>query len=248
MNKKFVMAGGFLLALAVCGTALVFSKAINLNQYFVSGYALHGVDVSHYQGEVDWKALEDQGIDFAFIKATEGSSHLDGKFSENWTAAENTGLYTGAYHFFSFDSAGQTQADWYIQTVGNLDGRLAPAVDVEYYGDKEINPPEKKLVIRELQEFLDTVEGEYHVKPIIYTTYKVYRRYIADEFEEYPLWIRNVYYSPNLDMKEEWQFWQYTDRAVLAGYAGTEKYIDLNVFDGNEDGLKEYLVKPGTAQ
>ncbi len=242
--KRITIAGICFLALILCGIVLIFSKIINLNQYFVSGYALHGVDVSHYQGEIDWKALESQGIDFAFIKATEGSSYLDETFAENWAAVEDTGLYAGAYHFFSFDSDGRTQADWYIQTVGNLNGRLAPVVDVEYYGDKEINPPEKTSVIRELQEFLDILEEQYHIKPIIYTTYKMYRRYIEGEFEEYPLWIRNVYYSPNLDMEGKWQFWQYTDRAVLAGYAGTEKYIDLNVFDGNKDDLNEYLLEP----
>lgn len=93
-----------------------------------------------------------------------------------------------------------------------------------------------------MQNFLDVLEEHYQIKPIIYTTYKVYRRYIEDEFEEYPLWIRNVYYSPDLDMKGKWQFWQYTDRAVLEGYEGAEKYIDLNVFGGTEDKWKGYFV------
>jgi len=229
-------------ALLLCGIILVLCKIINLNQYLISGYAVRGVDVSHYQGEIDWSVLKDQGIDFAFIPATEGSSHLDERFAENWAAAKDTGLYIGSYHFFSFDSAGRSQAEWYIKTTGDLGGRLAPVVDVEYYGDKEIHPPEKEPVIRELREFLNILEEQYHVKPIIYTTYKVYRRYLAGEFEEYPLWIRNVYYSPNLDMHGKWQFWQYTDRAVLAGYAGTETYIDLNVFHGDEDELKKYLA------
>ncbi len=244
--KRIVIAGIFILTLLLFGIGLIFSKTLNFNQYLVSGYALQGVDVSHYQGEIDWKRLENQGIDFAFIKATEGSSHMDGTFTENWQEAEETGLYIGAYHFFSFDSEGRTQADWYINTVGELDGKLAPVVDVEYYADKEVNPPEKEQVAHELHEFLQILEEHYRIKPIIYTTYKVYHRYIEDEFKEYPLWIRNVYYPPNLDMRRKWQFWQYMDRAVLEGYEGAEKYIDLNVFGGTEDELKEYLVNPGT--
>jgi len=221
---------------------LIALKKWNLNQYLVSGYELRGVDVSHYQGEIQWDKFKEQGIDFAFIKATEGSSHQDERFAENWLAAEETKLDVGAYHFFSFDSSGRTQAEWYIQTVGDLTGKLAPVVDVEYYGDKEKNPPDKEAVARELREFLDILEEHYQIRPIIYTTYKVYRRYIQEEFGQYPLWIRNVYYSPDLDMKGKWQFWQYTDRAVLEGYCGTEKYIDLNVFVGTEDVWKEFFV------
>lgn len=224
------------------GSALVFSKTLNINQYLVSGYVLRGVDVSHYQGEIDWKQLEKQGIDFAFIKATEGSGHLDPKFAVNWQAAEETELYIGAYHFFSFDSEGSTQAEWYIQNAGNLEGKLIPVVDVEYYADKEANPPQKEQVIRQLHDFLQILEEEYRIKPMIYTTYTVYHRYIEHEFEEYPLWIRNVYYSPNLDMRGKWQFWQYMDTAILEGYEGTEAYIDLNVFGGTEDEWKTYIV------
>ncbi len=224
------------------GAALIFSKTIKLNPYLVSQYPLKGIDVSHYQGQIDWKRLEQQEIDFAFIKATEGSSYVDECFTANWQAAEQTKLYIGAYHFFSFDSEGQTQADWYIQTVGELKGKLAPVVDVEYYADKEADPPEKEQVVQELGELLRILEDHYQIKPIIYTTYKVYHRYIEEDFKEYPLWIRNVYYSPQLDMRGEWEFWQYTDRAVLKGYKGTEKFIDLNVFAGTQEQLKTHVV------
>lgn len=68
-----------------------------------------------------------------------------------------------------------------------------------------------------------------HVKPVIYTTYSVYYQYIKGGFKEYPLWIRNVYFPPDWHMKGEWTFWQYTDTAVMNGYAGNEKYIDRNM-------------------
>ena len=97
------------------------------------------------------------------IKATEGSAHQDECFSENWQAAEKTNLYLGAYHFFSFDSEGDKQAAFYINTVGNLEGKLAPVIDVEYYGDKRSNPPEKTDVVENLRAMLDTLEQHYQV-------------------------------------------------------------------------------------
>lgn len=82
--------------LACIFLAFIASKTWNINRYLVSGYELWGVDVSHYQGEIDWKQIENQGIDFAFIKATEGSSHQDERFALNWQAAAETELSIGS--------------------------------------------------------------------------------------------------------------------------------------------------------
>ena len=97
-----------------------------------------GVDVSAYQAEIDMQKLGKQNIKFIYIKATEGSKTQDEKFAQNWQNARDADLVSGAYHFFSYDSAGKTQAENFIKTVGtDMKGRLLPAVDVEYYGDKE---------------------------------------------------------------------------------------------------------------
>ena len=226
-------------AAAALGAALVLSKTVRINPYFAEKYQVQGIDVSHYQGDICWEKIREQDIDFAFIKATEGSGHLDERFQENWEESAMAGIPAGAYHFFSFDSPGKNQAEWYITNVGSLEGRLIPAVDVEFYGNKEADLPQKAEVVRELKAFLDRLEDEYQARPVIYTTYKVYELYILGEFEEYPLWIRNVYYSPDVDMKGKWDFWQYTDRAVMDGYQGEEKYIDKNVFYGDEEEMKK---------
>ena len=187
--------------------------------------------------------LARQDLDFAFIKATEGSGHVDECFYDNWREAEKTDLYIGAYHFFSFDSEGRKQAQFYMDTVGSLEGKLAPVIDVEFYGDKEKNPPPKEEVVTQLRKMLETLEECYQVKPIIYTTYSAYRHYIRDEFTAYPLWIRNVYYQPFLLSGNTWSFWQYTDTAVLDGYQGAEKYIDRNVFKGTREDLQKMTVQ-----
>lgn len=221
---------------------LFINKKISITPILAGRFELTGVDVSHYQGTIDWERLARQNLDFAFIKATEGSSHIDECFYDNWKDAEKTDLYIGAYHFFSFDSTGKGQALFFIDTVGDLNGKIAPVVDVEFYGDKEKNPPEKDEVVEQLNEMLQALEEYYQVKPVIYTTYKVYNAYIKDAFEEYPLWIRNVYYQPLFTAGTQWTFWQYTDRAVLEGYTGTEKYIDMNVFRGTREELEKMTV------
>ena len=107
--------------------------------------------------------LKDQGIEFIYIKASEGSQMQDSYFAQNWENARKAGLPSGAYHFFSYDSEGKTQAENFINALGSdLKGRLIPAVDVEYYGDKEENPPRKDDVVRELKIFLETVEKTYN--------------------------------------------------------------------------------------
>ncbi len=244
MKKKKIKICILSAVLLLCVTAVLTAAGkININQYFAGGYPLRGVDVSHYQGEIDWKYFREQGIDFAFIKATEGSTFVDQRFSANWEDAKSAGLYVGAYHFFSFDSPASVQAEHYISTVGDLTGAIVPAVDIEYYGDKRKNPPEKGRVVSQLRELLDALEERYGAKPVIYTTYTVYNRYIRNEFDAYPLWIRNVYYPP-LDIGRRWDFWQYSDTGAIGGTSGEERYVDLNVFRGSREELEELLIKP----
>lgn len=241
-KKRIVQVVMLLMMMAAIMGSLFIQKKIRITPKLAGKFEMTGVDVSRYQGTIDWAELAGQDLDFAFIKATEGSGHIDECFYDNWQEAGKTALHIGAYHFFSFDSDGERQAEAYIDTVGSLNGKIAPAVDVEFYGDKADNPPPKDEVVKQLGEMLRKLEEHYQTKPIIYTTYKAYDTYIKGEFEEYPLWIRNVYYQPLFSLGDRWVFWQYTDTAVLEGYEGTEQYIDMNVFRGTEEELKNLLV------
>lgn len=231
-----------LIALACASFAIsVRNGHIHINDYAASKYDIHGVDVSHYQGEIDWNKLASQDVRFAYIKATEGSSHVDDKFAVNYKEAQEAGIRVGAYHFFSFDSAGATQAENFINTVYACEGMIPPVADVEFYGDKNINPPKAEDVRRELKDFLDALEEEYGMKPAIYTTEDLHGRYIKGYFDEYPLWIRSIWRSPGKDIN--WTFWQYTDRGRLEGFSGDETFIDLNVFYGTADEWESWPVK-----
>ncbi|MBE6018044.1 MAG: glycoside hydrolase family 25 [Lachnospiraceae bacterium] len=217
-------------------------KKVFINKWFVNENAgIIGVDVSSYQADIDMYKLKDQNISFIFIKATEGSNTQDSRFAENWKNAKDADLLSGAYHFFSYDSEGRTQAENFINTVGpDINGRLLPVVDIEYYGDKEQNPPEKEDVIRELTTFLELVENEYGVKPLIYTRPDLYKKYLKGGFDGYPKWISSLYTPISWNYSDDWYIWQYLNRGELEGYTGGEKYIDLNIL--NKDKNIEDLI------
>lgn len=246
-RNRLILAAVITVSTAAIFLALVYFKIISLTGVWAAKYEIQGVDVSHYQGEIDWQQIQDAPVQFAFIKATEGSSHIDQRFAYNWQEAAKTDMCIGAYHFFSFDSPPRTQAELFIQTVGSLSGKLPPVVDVEYYGDKEKDPPDVEETVDQIKEMLAILEQHYEKKPILYTTVPVYHRYIQGQFEEYPLWIRNVYYTPDLDLDRTWMFWQYSDSTVMDGYQGKEKYIDRNVFHGTKEELDQLLATPSAS-
>ena len=218
------------------------TKKLRVNLWIISRDDVVGADISEYQAEVDMETLAGQNIDFIYIKATEGSSYTDSRFDENWENAEAAGIPAGAYHFFSFDSPGKLQAENYVSTVGSLAGKLIPAVDVEYYADKRKDPPEPEKVAEELQAFLDALEEEYHVKPMIYCPKEIYEKYIRKSFSGYPRWIRSVYYPAAFEAGDNWILWQYCDTGELDGYWGGEHYIDLDVLSRDVD-LAELMVE-----
>ncbi|SHI16833.1 lysozyme [Sporobacter termitidis DSM 10068] len=239
MKKIFGAAVLVILSLAIAST--LYLRDLRLDYFSYKDYPVKGVDVSSYQGDIDWGALGRQDIRFAFIKATEGSGHTDPYFKKNFEAAIGAGLRVGAYHFFSYDSSGSTQADNFIATVPRTENMLPPVIDLEFYGDKSANPPGKKPTRRELSLLLGKLENYYGVRPIIYANEKSYLLYIAGAFNGYDIWIRNTVMKPFLG-RHDWAFWQYTDKATLEGYKGAEKYIDMNVFNGT---VQEFDTYPG---
>ena len=218
-------------------------KKIFINKWFVNEEkSTIGVDVSNYQADIDMNELKAQNIQFIYIKASEGSSLQDQRFLINWENAEKAELPAGAYHFFSYDSEGITQAENFIDAVGpDLTGRLLPAVIVDYYGDKEQNPPEKEDVVRELRIYLERIEKEYEVKPLIYTRPDICTKYLKGEFDEYGKWMSSLYQPLGWIYKDDWYIWHYMNRGELKGYTGGEKYIDLNVLN-KEKSLEDLMV------
>jgi lysozyme len=226
---SFLLVLIILVAVGVGGYFAVVNKQINLNDFIAIGQT-RGVDVSSYQEDVDFKKFAEQGISFAYIKATEGASHVDESFKEKWQAVGDTEIVAGAYHYFSYKDSGAKQAENFIETVGDLKGRLIPAVDMELTVEEVYKPPEKEAVVKGLKAFLAVVEEKYDVKPLIYCKKDYYDTYLADDFSDYPLWVRNTWYPIWADFSDNWYIWQYNDRGQLDGYSG-EKFIDYNMLN-----------------
>lgn len=222
--KKALIAAAALLVLFL---TLFGMNVIRFNPLLMPEDAVPGVDVSEYQGDIDWLALEAQGIRFAYIRATEGSGYTDACFAKNWVDVQKTGIRAGAYHFFSYDSPAETQAERFISAVEPFEGMLPPVIDVEFYGKYKLSPKVPSEVISQVKELSDRLEAAYGMKPILYVTWKSHELYIRDSGMENPLWARDVYFPPY--WAEDWAIWQHSDKGRLQGYSGREKSIDLDV-------------------
>ena len=232
-----------LLLLAAVAGLLVWRGVLWANMPSLRRYPVRGVDVSHYQGSIDWTKIASQKIRFAFIKATEGSGTKDECFAENWKNARAAGIYAGAYHFFSFESAAETQADNFISAVPDDDNALPPVIDLEYY--KGGNPPDAVTLRESLRTMLTRMRKAYGKRPIIYTTSACYDAYLKGSDLDYTLWMRSVYTAPGGEPAEKWSFWQYHPYAMLDGYTGGTDRIDLNVYRGTmEMFTREFDLKP----
>ena len=241
-RPRLLFGAATAVAVLVIGAVLVATGVVWPGRLFAAGHDVRGVDVSSYQGEIDWPVLAEQDIDFAWIKATEGSSTVDPRFAANWAGATRTGLLVGAYHFLSFDSPGETQADNVIATVPT-DGTLPIAIDVEYYGSYVDDPPPAERVRAILTPLLDRLRAHYGVAPVLYATAAAYDRYLAGAYPDDPIWIRSVVLPPRLSDGRDWTIWQYSPRDRLPGYRGEERFIDLNVSALSRDELAA-LARP----
>ena len=201
------------------------------------GYNIHGIDISHYQGDVNWKMLEQtrQGqfpVQFILMKATEGGDYADNKFVANFDSARAHGFIRGAYHFYNPKTDANKQADFFINSVKLEPGDLPPVLDIEKKGR------DVKKLQEDLKIWLRKVENHYGVKPIIYASYKFKTKYLNDSvFDSYPYWIAH-YYVDSVRYQGEWKFWQHTDVGTLPGI---DEKVDLNIFNGSFSDLKGLL-------
>ena len=215
-------------------------KALFGEPEYPEGYEIHGIDISHYQGKIDWGELRNAmiakcPIRFVMIKATEGASHIDKNFNENFYQAREHGFIRGAYHFWSNKTTAREQAYYFLKKVPLEDGDLPPVLDVEHI------PPNISVedFQREILTWLHIVEDKYHVKPIIYTYYKFKELYLSDQrFDDYPYWIAH-YYVDKVKYTGKWKFWQHTDAGKLPGIKG---YVDLNIYNGSFYDLRKLTI------
>ena len=207
-------------------------------------HAVHGVDVSRWQGDIDWQTLRSQGANFVFIKATDGGDHLDPMFMQNWNGAHRAGLKRGAYHFFYWCRTAADQAEWFIRNVPKVKGALPPVIDVEFNHQSDCKRRwSREDVLEKMQVFMDRLEAHYGQRPIIYTAPDFYDAYLKGAFKNHPFWLRSVAAHPSKRYpNRNWVFWQYSGSGLSRGVGG---HIDLNVFHGDEAAWWKWVGKAG---
>ena len=197
----------------------------------------NGIDVSHYQGDVQWEEVKGAGYGFAYAKCTEGTTYTDPRFKENWEGIGAAGLLRGAYHFYDSTSEGTAQAEHFLQVMGAITTNdMAPMLDLEVFKASSVSEYQGEVL-----NFLKTVEQATGRKPIIYTAPSFGDRYLnVPAFGEYPLWIAEYgVEAPRVPeaWKSEgksWNIWQNNSKASVPGINGN---VDHDIFKGNLEGL-----------
>lgn len=203
---------------------------------------VHGIDVSRFQGGIDWHAAARSGVNFAFIKATEGGDLRDPEFGRNWQAAAHAGVLRGAYHFYYFCTDARTQADWFIQNVPRGAGALPPVLDMEWNPHSPTcqKRPAPEVVRREMGVFLNRLERHYRQRPIVYTTPRFYRENDLGQVKA-EFWLRSVARPlPEVYPGQSWHFWQYSGTGIVGGVKGD---VDLNAFAGSRTDWAAWVAR-----
>jgi lysozyme len=184
---------------------------------------IQGLDVSHYQGTVNWPQVCQAGIQFAFAKATDGLTWTDPQFAVNWPQMKAAGILRGAYHFFEPADDAAAQAQFFLQTAQLAPGDLPPALDVETLGGRSAT-----AMWQGVETWLQTVAAATGVQPFLYVDPSFANQYQAPvSLAAYPLWIADYGVAqPTLPAGwSSWLIWQYNESGVVSGISGP---VDLD--------------------
>jgi lysozyme len=197
-----------------------------------TNYGIHGIDVSRYQQDIDWKLVKEMqvkkiAIGFAFIKATEGISYVDEQYKDNMQAAKD--------HFFIASRSGKLQAANFLENVNLKKGDLPPVLDVEKANGASVVDMQQRIA-----DWLDVVEKKYKVKPIIYSNVDFYKTFLAGRFDDYPLWVAHYLVKDKPRIERNWIIWQHNESGHVTGIRTN---VDFNVFNGDSSDFKKLLIK-----
>jgi lysozyme len=206
---------------------------------------VQGIDISKYQGDVDWARVRDDGIRFAYLKVSEGGDHVDNRFYDNWSKSAAAGIPRGAYHFMYWCRTASEQAVWFTQAVPQDATQLPPVLDVEWNNASVTCPKHipRDDAVAKIRKMLDIMEYHTGKKPIIYTDINFHRDVLEGEFPGYEFWLRSVAAEPDERYADRpWSFWQYTATGRVPGIKGS---VDRNAFNGSESEWQRWLKNQG---
>ena len=247
---KALIGVGLLLSLAACGGSADRTHSIRPPKSEFTGpyphdFPIHGIDVSNHQGDIDWNAVRQSNVRFAYIKATEGGDHVDQRFAQNWAGAKAAGVKHGAYHFVYWCRPWREEMANFFRTVPVERDALPPVLDVEATPESKSckRRLERHTVIPEIRAMLQAMEQHYGKRPVIYTTVDFFEAILhPSELEDYPIWVRSTKHSPQVRYgKRNWHFWQYQSDGQVAGIKGN---VDKNAFRGDQQQWLAFIGNP----
>ncbi len=206
---------------------------------------LPGIDVSQFQGEIDWQAVKASGVVFAFAQALEGETIHDANFAANWSGMKEVGVVRGAYDFYVADDSPAAQVETFASLVTLEPGDMVPMVDIEQASIGAAAPAD---LIADFHTYLELMEKHFGVKPIIYTDPYFWDEHLDDSFGDYPLWVAAYEVdSPPLPKGwDEWVIWQHSESGSVPGIVGD---VDLDTFNGGLERLAGLrIASPGPGQ
>lgn len=206
---------------------------------------VQGIDISKYQGNINWNVVREAGIRFAYLKVSEGGDHVDDRFYENWGEAKAAGVPRGAYHFIYWCRVASEQAVWFSQAVPQDADQLPPVLDLEWNHTSPTCPngTTKADALEKIRLLLRVMEYHTGKKPIIYTDINFHQDVLQGQFDDYEFWLRSVAAEPRERYQNrDWTFWQYTATGRVPGVVGD---VDRNVFYGSPDQWKRWLASHG---
>ncbi len=215
-------------AVLCCCLLLALTPAIAFAETFppASTPTLSGIDVSAWQGEIDWSAVRSSGVEVAMLRASEGETVVDSTFERNYAGAKSSGVAVGFYHFMTADTiaGAQRQADFFAQTIAGKEADCLLALDV---GDA-VSLSEEELTAVALA-FLERVESRTGLRAMLYTDAWAARARFGAALARYPIWVAN--YGVSLpEANGKWTSWvgfQYSDQGEIDGIRG---HVDLDRF------------------
>ena len=196
---------------------------------------IHGIDISHYQGNIFWETVGDTKMAYVYIKATEGGDRIDDKYENNIVMAHKNGLKVGSYHFYRPKTPQESQLQNFTLQCRRSEQDLVPMIDVETTGGLATEE-----FCDSLFKFVEMVEKFYKQKPLIYTGANFYNKHLLGKIDNYKIMIAQYTdYEPTLKDERDITMWQYTGKGHINGVKG---YVDKSRFMGKH-GLREIRYK-----
>ena len=254
--KKHRLRKAIIITVIICVIVLIVDISIMLytgviwfNEPKKRDYPVRGPVLTEDLGEIRWNRFPKQNIQMAYIRATKSTTYVDKRFDYNWQQSASTTLPVGALHIFDPDTDGKKQAQHYSETVGDLSGRLVPAVDIRLTGMHKVLHGDYDKITEKLVNFVEEIENTYGVRPLICCDKKTYKNIVCNEnvytrkkssnFEGCPIWYESLTSKPDEDVN--WTFWCFTDRAKYS-YCEETEYMEVVLYRGSEEQFEKYII------